>query len=73
MIQVTRINKVEKFYINEKHIEFIEETPDTVISLDSGRKVVVMESAEVVIERINDQARRLLQVKPYCPDSYHID
>ena len=52
MIKVTRINKVEQFFVNDDKIEFIEETPDTVISLESGKKVVVMESADEVIARI---------------------
>ena len=52
MIKVTRINKVEEFYINDERIEFIEETPDTVISLESGKKILVMESAAEVIARI---------------------
>ncbi|NLL39506.1 MAG: flagellar FlbD family protein [Clostridiales bacterium] len=59
MIMVTRINKVEQFYVNEDLIEFIEETPDTVISMESGRKIVVMESAEVIIERIIQEKRKL--------------
>lgn len=59
MIKVTRINKVEQFYVNEELIEFIEETPDTVISMESGKKIVVMEPAEVVIERIIQEKRKL--------------
>ncbi|NLO48640.1 MAG: flagellar FlbD family protein [Clostridiales bacterium] len=59
MIMVTRINKVERFYINEELIEFIEETPDTVISMESGKKVVVMENAGTVIDRIIQEKRKL--------------
>jgi flagellar protein FlbD len=55
VVLVTRINKVEQFYVNEDMIEFIEETPDTVISLNTGKKVVVMEAAETVISRIREQ------------------
>lgn len=55
MILVTRINKITQFYINEDLIEFIEETPDTIISLNTGRKVTVMESAIEVIEKIRDE------------------
>jgi flagellar protein FlbD len=55
LVLVTRINKVEQFYVNEDMIEFIEETPDTVISLNTGKKIVVMESAETVIARIREQ------------------
>lgn len=55
MILVTRINKVEQFFVNEEQIEFIEETPDTLISLVSGKKIVVMETAEQVIGRIRQE------------------
>ncbi|MDR1117657.1 MAG: flagellar FlbD family protein [Oscillospiraceae bacterium] len=64
MILVTRINKVEQFYVNENLIEFIEERPDTVISLESGKKVVVMETAAEVIGRIFEEKRRLMTARP---------
>lgn len=52
MILVTRINGVDEFYVNEDKIEFLEATPDTVISLESGKKFVVKEPIDEVIERI---------------------
>jgi len=53
MIRVTKLNG-EVFYVNPYEMEFIEETPDTVISLKSGKKVLVVEKAEAVIrEMIN--------------------
>ena len=55
MILVTRINKVDQFYVNEDMIEVIEETPDTFITLNTGKKIAVMESAIEVIERIRDE------------------
>ncbi len=51
MIKVKRLNGKE-FVINSELIEFVEETPDTVISLTTGKKVVVQESVEEVIEKI---------------------
>lgn len=51
MIKVTKLNG-ELFYVNPNEIEFIEETPDTVISLKSGKKVLVSEKAQVVIKRM---------------------
>lgn len=60
MIQVTRLNK-EVFTLNEDHIEMIEETPDTVITLLSGRKHVVLESAQEIIERVIEFHRLTLQ------------
>lgn len=55
MILVTRINKVTQFYMNEDMIEFIEETPDTIVSLNTGKKVAVMESALEVIAKIREE------------------
>ena len=51
MVLVSRLNGKE-FFVNADLIEFIEETPDTVITLTTGKKVVVEESAQVLIERI---------------------
>lgn len=50
MIKVTKLNG-ELFYVNPFEMEFIEETPDTVISLKSGKKVLVAEKAQTVIDR----------------------
>ena len=59
MILLTRINKVTQFYINEDMIEFIEETPDTIISLNTGRKIAAMESAIEVVEKIREEKIRI--------------
>ena len=59
MILVTRINKVTQFYVNEDMIEFIEEIPDTIITLNTGKKIAVMETATEVIERIREEKIRI--------------
>lgn len=51
MIKVKRLNDKE-FVVNSDLILYIEETPDTVITLTTGQKVVVMESVDDVIEKI---------------------
>ena len=51
MIQLTRINQ-QRLVLNSDLIEQIESTPDTVITMTSGQKLVVVESAEIVIERV---------------------
>ncbi len=51
MIHVTRLHG-EDITINADLIEFIESTPDTMISLNTGRKVMVLEPIEEVIERV---------------------
>ena len=59
MILVTRINKVSQFYVNEDMIEYIEETPDTILSLNTGKKVAIMESAIDVVEKIREEKIRI--------------
>lgn len=47
MIELTKINDI-KFTLNAEIIELIEETPDTVISLTTGKKLIVKESRQEV-------------------------
>lgn len=47
MIELTRINEV-KFSLNPELIEVIETTPDTVITLTTGKKLIVKESRQEV-------------------------
>ena len=51
MIYVTRINHVP-LVLNSDLIEHVETTPDTVISLTTGHKIVVLESADEVVKRV---------------------
>lgn len=59
MIPVTRLNG-EEVYVNADRILFLERSPETVLTLDSGRKVMVKESIEQVLERITAFRRRCL-------------
>ena len=43
MIEVTKINGT-KILINPGIIEVVEETPDTVVTLTTGRKLIIKES-----------------------------
>ncbi len=47
MIEVTRLDH-SKITLNAELIETIEETPDTVISLTTGRRIIVKESRQEV-------------------------
>ena len=47
MIDVTRLNGKE-LTINAELIESVEETPDTVIALTTGKKIIVKESRQIV-------------------------
>lgn len=60
MIKVKRLNEKE-FVVNSDLIEFIEETPDTVITLTTGRKVVVKESIDEIIKKVIDFKTRTMK------------
>jgi flagellar protein FlbD len=51
MITVSRLDGTE-LIVNAELIEFIESTPDSVISLVDGKKLVVRESAPELVERV---------------------
>jgi flagellar protein FlbD len=51
MIRLTRLNKTP-IVLNSDLIEFIDTTPDTVITLTTGQKIVVLESTDQVVERV---------------------
>ncbi len=58
MIRLTRLNGQE-FLLNSELIKFMEETPDTVVTLISGERIVVSESIDAVVERVIDFGKRL--------------
>ena len=47
MIEVTKINGV-KILVNPHLLEIVEETPDTVLTLTTGRKIIVKESRQEI-------------------------
>ncbi len=47
MIEVTKINGA-KLMINPSLIEVIEETPDTVLTLTTGRKLILKETSQEI-------------------------
>ncbi len=50
MVKVTKLNGSE-LVVNADLIEFIESTPDTLISLTTGRKIMVLEDLDTVVQR----------------------
>ena len=53
MIKVSRLkSKDREFVLNAELIEMIEETPDTVITLNNGKKLIVEEGMDEVVRRV---------------------
>ncbi len=67
MIKVTRINDSE-LVINADLIEFVEAIPDTIISLTTGKKIMVKERPDEIINRVA-QFKRLSAVRRETPDA----
>ena len=63
MIELTRLHG-EPIVINADLIEFIEPTPDTMISTTTGKKVLVKESVEEVIGKVVEYRRRCIPPLP---------
>ncbi len=51
MVELTRLQN-QKIVVNADLIEFVEATPDTVVTTTTGKKIIVRESVQQVIERV---------------------
>ena len=60
MIRLTRLNNKE-FVMNADMIEFVEATPDTIISTISGKKIMVREPVDEVAELVIEYKRNCSQ------------
>ena len=58
MIKVRRLNDKE-FVVNSDLILYIEETPDTVITLTTGQKIIVLDSVDDVICKVVEYKSRI--------------
>lgn len=58
MIKLTRLNG-RPFVLNADRILYIEETPDTIITLDTRERVLVKDSADDVIAKALQYYRSL--------------
>jgi flagellar protein FlbD len=51
MIELTRLNN-EKIVVNADLIEFVERTPDTLVTTTTGKKLMVKETIDEVVEKV---------------------
>ncbi|MBI5095115.1 MAG: flagellar FlbD family protein [Candidatus Hydrogenedentes bacterium] len=58
MIQVTRLNG-KQYVVNAELIREIEATPDTIITLVSGEKLLVLEPVADIIKAVIDYKRAI--------------
>ncbi|MBO8127204.1 MAG: flagellar FlbD family protein [Firmicutes bacterium] len=65
MIRLTRFDGAD-FVINASLIETIEQTPDTVIKLSTGRKYLVKDSMEEVVNKVIEYQQKTHFPLPKC-------
>ncbi|MEN1759443.1 flagellar FlbD family protein [Anoxynatronum sibiricum] len=58
MIRLKRLNQSE-IIINAELVQSIEETPDTVITLTNGQKIVVVDSVDEILEKVIQYKRNI--------------
>jgi len=51
MVKLSRINGAE-VTVNAELIETVEATPDTIVSLTTGKRLMVVETVDQVVEKI---------------------
>lgn len=51
MVELTGMNN-KNFVLNADHIEKIEEVPETLITLTNGKKYIVLETVDEVVEEV---------------------
>lgn len=61
MIELTKLNG-KKFVVNAELIETIETTPDTVLTLTSGKKLVVSEKKAEIVKKVVEYKRKILVI-----------
>ncbi|CAG7841030.1 Swarming motility protein SwrD [Clostridium haemolyticum] len=61
MIRLKALNKKE-FYLNEDNIEKIEEVPETLITLTNGKKYIVLEPTQEVVDKIIEFKKKFFTV-----------
>ncbi len=71
MIKVTRLGG-EVFILNADLIQYVEERPDTFITLTTGQRIVVVESMDEVLRRAvaYQQAKHLIPPPAECPSQH---
>ena len=63
MIRLTRLNHAPMI-LNADLIEHIDMTPDTIVTLTSGQKYTVLESADEVVDKVIVFRQKLLSQDP---------
>lgn len=63
MIKLTRLDKSRsQIVVSADLIETLEATPDTVVTLTTGKKFMVQEAVDEVMEKVVEYRRRIIPI-----------
>ena len=62
MIDLTAMNN-KQFILNAETIEKVEEVPETLITLTNGKKYIVLENVEEVVEKVIKYKNKIFNIK----------
>jgi flagellar protein FlbD len=68
LIRLTRLDG-QAFILNAELIRYVEERPDTFVTLISGERIVVEQSMERVVELAIDYQQRKAMLPTFLPQS----
>jgi flagellar protein FlbD len=63
LIELTYLNG-KSLYVNPNLIEVLESTPDTVITLTTGKKLIVRESPAAIVEKFTEFVAKTAAAAP---------
>ena len=58
MIELTKLDETI-ILVNEDYIELVEEVPDTVLTFSTGRKIIVKESRQEILNLVKSYKREI--------------
>jgi flagellar protein FlbD len=59
----------DELVVNAELIETLEATPDTVVTLTNGKRLVVRETVDELVQRVVEYKRGIFAMPPGCPPS----
>jgi flagellar protein FlbD len=61
MIEVTRLND-HSMMINAELIEMVESNPDTTITMTTGRKIIIKETVEELVQKVVQYKQKVVKI-----------
>jgi len=61
MIKLTGLDGKD-IYVNAEMIETVQETPDTIVTLNTGKKLIVLNDAEDIVQKVVEYKHKIFGI-----------